>query len=106
MERLLEVKDLSISFGGIKAVQDLNFHIDKGEVLALIGPNGSGKSTTVNMISGVYIQNKGTITFDGKEMAASLQSMCSITAKHVQYHCKAYAASLQNICSITARYML
>ena len=51
MGRLLEVKDLSISFGGIKAVQHLNFHIDKGEVLALIGPNGSGKSTTVNMIS-------------------------------------------------------
>lgn len=68
MEKLLEVKDLSISFGGIKAVQDLNFHIDKGEVLALIGPNGSGKSTTVNMISGVYIQNKGTITFNGKEI--------------------------------------
>ena len=56
MEKLLEVKDLSMSFGGIKAVQDLNFHINKGEVLALIGPNGSGKSTTVNMISGVYIQ--------------------------------------------------
>ncbi len=68
MEKLLEVKDLSISFGGIKAVQDLNFHINKGEVLALIGPNGSGKSTTVNMISGVYIQNKGTITFNGKEI--------------------------------------
>ena len=72
MERLLEVKDLSISFGGIKAVQDLNFHIDKGEVLALIGPNGSGKSTTVNMISGVYIQNKGTITFDGKEIPTKM----------------------------------
>ena len=68
MGRLLEVKDLSISFGGIKAVQDLNFHIDEGEILALIGPNGSGKSTTVNMISGVYIQNKGTITFNGKEI--------------------------------------
>lgn len=68
MGKLLEVKDLSISFGGIKAVQDLNFYIDKGEILALIGPNGSGKSTTVNMISGVYIQNKGTITFDGKEI--------------------------------------
>lgn len=68
MGRLLEVTDLSISFGGIKAVQNLNFHIDKGEVLALIGPNGSGKSTTVNMISGVYIQNKGTIVFDGKEI--------------------------------------
>ena len=50
MGRLLDVKNLSISFGGIKAVQDLNFHINTGEILALIGPNGSGKSTTVNMI--------------------------------------------------------
>lgn len=72
MERLLEVTDLSISFGGIKAVQNLNFHIDKGEVLALIGPNGSGKSTTVNMISGVYIQNTGRIVFDGKEIPAKM----------------------------------
>lgn len=72
MGRLLEVKDLSISFGGIKAVQDLNFHIDTGEILALIGPNGSGKSTTVNMISGVYIQNKGTIIFDGKEIPSKM----------------------------------
>ena len=68
MEKLLEAKDLSISFGGIKAVQNLNFHINKGEVLALIGPNGSGKSTTVNMISGVYIQNSGKILFEGKEI--------------------------------------
>src|SRR5699024_9348489 len=73
MGRLLEVKDLSISFGGIKAVQDLNFHIDEGEILALIGPNGSGKSTTVNMISGVYIQNKGTIDFDGKEIPPKMR---------------------------------
>ena len=72
MSRLLEVKDLSISFGGIKAVQHLDFHIDRGEVLALIGPNGSGKSTTVNMISGVYIQNSGTITFDGKEIPPTM----------------------------------
>lgn len=66
MGRLLEVTDLSISFGGIKAVQNLTFHIEEGEVLALIGPNGSGKSTTVNMVSGVYIQNSGKIVFDGK----------------------------------------
>ena len=72
MEKLLEVTDLSISFGGIKAVQNLNFHIDKGEVLALIGPNGSGKSTTVNMISGVYIQNNGRIMFDGKEIPTKM----------------------------------
>ncbi len=67
-EHLLETKNLSISFGGIKAVQDLSFHIDKGEVLALIGPNGSGKSTTVNMISGVYRQDSGQVFFEGKEI--------------------------------------
>lgn len=72
MGRLLEVTDLSISFGGIKAVQNLNFHIDEGEILALIGPNGSGKSTTVNMISGVYIQNTGKIVFDGKEIPTKM----------------------------------
>ncbi len=72
MGRLLEVTDLSISFGGIKAVQNLDFHMDQGEVLALIGPNGSGKSTTVNMISGVYIQNSGKIVFDGKEIPAKM----------------------------------
>lgn len=72
MGKLLEVTDLSISFGGIKAVQNLNFHINQGEILALIGPNGSGKSTTVNMISGVYIQNKGKIVFDGKEIPTKM----------------------------------
>lgn len=72
MGKLLEVSDLSISFGGIKAVQDLSFHIDEGEILALIGPNGSGKSTTVNMISGVYIQNKGEVIFQGKEIPSKM----------------------------------
>lgn len=72
MEKLLEVRGLSISFGGIKAVQELTFHIDKGEVLALIGPNGSGKSTTVNMISGVYTQNRGKVLFQGKELPVKM----------------------------------
>lgn len=67
-EHLLETKGLSISFGGIKAVQNLDFYIDKGEILALIGPNGSGKSTTVNMISGVYHQDNGQVFFKGKEV--------------------------------------
>lgn len=67
---ILEVRDLSISFRGIKAVQNLSFDIKKGEVLALIGPNGSGKSTTVNMISGVYIPTSGNIKF-GEHMLNS-----------------------------------
>lgn len=72
MEKLLEISNLSIAFGGIKAVQDVSFHINKGEVLALIGPNGSGKSTTVNMISGVCIQDKGKIVFEGKEISPKM----------------------------------
>ncbi len=65
---ILEVKDLSISFGGIKAVQHLNFNIKKGEILALIGPNGSGKSTTVNLVSGVYLQDGGSIVFNNHDV--------------------------------------
>lgn len=67
-KNLLEVNDLSISFAGIKAVQNLDFHIEKGEVLALIGPNGSGKSTTVNLISGVYTPDHGRMVFNGHEL--------------------------------------
>lgn len=71
-EHLLETKGLSIAFGGIKAVQDLDMYIDKGEILALIGPNGSGKSTTVNMISGVYHQDRGSVIFQGQEIDKSM----------------------------------
>ena len=67
--RILEVKDISISFGGIRAVQGFNFHIEQGEILALIGPNGCGKSTTVNLISGLYTPDSGTITFNGTALS-------------------------------------
>lgn len=66
MDKILEVSDLSIAFGGVKAVQNFNFYVERGEVVALIGPNGSGKSTTVNLISGVYIPDNGKIVFNGK----------------------------------------
>lgn len=71
-EHLLETKGLSISFGGIKAVQNLDMHIDRGEILALIGPNGSGKSTTVNLISGVYHQDSGQVFFKGQEIPKNM----------------------------------
>jgi len=66
MEHILVANDISISFGGVKAVQHVNFGIKKGEILGLIGPNGSGKSTIVNLISGVYRLDTGNITFDGQ----------------------------------------
>ena len=66
MDTILEAKDLSISFAGIKAVQHLSFSIQRGEILGLIGPNGSGKSTTVNIIAGNYIQDSGDVVFEGQ----------------------------------------
>lgn len=72
MEALLEIKDLSISFGGVKAVQHASFEVKRGEILALIGPNGSGKSTCVNLISGVYTPDVGSIFFEGKELKSSM----------------------------------
>lgn len=68
MENILEARDISISFGGVKAVSHLSFDIRKGEILGLIGPNGSGKSTVVNLISGVYRLDTGKIVFDGEEI--------------------------------------
>lgn len=65
---LLEIKDLTIAFGGLIAVKNLDMKIKPGEVHALIGPNGSGKSTTVNMLSGVYRPTGGNIAFNGRTL--------------------------------------
>lgn len=68
METILEIKNLSKSFGGIHAVNDVSFQLGKGELLGLIGPNGSGKSTCVNLISGAYMPDSGEILFHGKDI--------------------------------------
>ena len=64
---LLDVKNISISFGGLLAVSDFTFHVDKGEIVSIIGPNGAGKTTVFNMLTGVYKPNSGNICFDGVE---------------------------------------
>ena len=65
-ENLLEIEDLAISFGGIKALRGVSFEIHQGEILGLIGPNGAGKSTIVNLISNMYKPDKGIIRFEGQ----------------------------------------
>ena len=65
-KRLLDLQDVSIVFGGLRAVSNLTMHIDEGELVGLIGPNGAGKTTAFNMITGVYLPTEGQIYFDGQ----------------------------------------
>ena len=66
--RLLEVIEITKNFGGVTAVQDLSFSIEKGEILGLIGPNGAGKTTVLNLTSGVLNPNHGQIMFKEKDI--------------------------------------
>ena len=65
---LLEVSGLSKNFGGLRAVQDLDFRVRAGEILGLVGPNGAGKTTVFNLINGVYLPNGGQILFQGEDL--------------------------------------
>ncbi len=65
---MLEVKNLSISFGGLKAVDDFHITIEKGQLYGLIGPNGAGKTTVFNLLTGVYKPDSGSIELDGRNI--------------------------------------
>lgn len=65
---LLEVRNLGISFGGLRAVDDLNMNIEEGALVGLIGPNGAGKTTAFNLLTGVYLPSDGSILLDGVQL--------------------------------------
>ncbi len=67
MAELLKVNDISMVFGGLRAVSNFTMHIDNGELVGLIGPNGAGKTTAFNMITGVYTPTEGEIYFNGEK---------------------------------------
>ena len=61
----LEIKDLTLRFGGIVALSDVSFYVTHGQIHALIGPNGAGKTSVFNVISGIYKPSGGQVIFDG-----------------------------------------
>ena len=69
-EILLSVEQVSLSFGGVRAIRDVSFDIAKGEIRAIIGPNGAGKTSMLNVVNGFYHPQQGRITFRGKTRAA------------------------------------
>ena len=85
---LLEVKELGISFGGLRAVDNFNITIEDGQLYGLIGPNGAGKTTIFNLLTGVYKPTDGTFKFDGEEMSGKTP---------IQINKKGIARTFQNI---------
>ena len=65
---ILEVKNLTIQFGGLRAVDDFNLSLEKGELVAVIGPNGAGKTTIFNMLTGIYRPTAGSIELEGESL--------------------------------------
>jgi len=72
---MLEVRNLSKSFGGVKAIQDVSLTAKKGDIIGIIGPNGAGKTTLFNVISGIYTADKGSVILDGKDITKMEQYM-------------------------------
>jgi branched-chain amino acid transport system ATP-binding protein len=87
-EVLLSLKNVTMKFGGVTALSELNLEVKKGEILALIGPNGAGKTTVFNVVTGVYKVTSGTITFDETEIT---------TQKRFQITKMGIARTFQNI---------
>lgn len=75
MKHIIEIEHLSKSFGDVKAVQDLSFHVKEGELFAFLGVNGAGKSTTISIICGQLSKDAGTVLVDGKNTDESMNDV-------------------------------
>ena len=78
---ILKVKGLSKSFGGLRAVHNVDFEVQQGEILGLIGPNGSGKTTTLNLLTGFERPDTGSIVFQGEDVTGCAR--CQVCRKGV-----------------------
>lgn len=73
-ENVLQMKDVTMQFGGVVAVDNLSLEVNKGEIVSLIGPNGAGKTTAFNVVTGVYAPTNGAVYFNGKEIVENYPS--------------------------------
>ncbi len=73
-QALLSVENVSLAFGGVKALTDVSFDMRQGEIRAIIGPNGAGKTSMLNVVNGFYHPQEGRITFKGKTRAACVRT--------------------------------
>jgi branched-chain amino acid transport system ATP-binding protein len=85
---VLETKDLGISFGGLKAAQNVNIKIEKNQIYGLIGPNGAGKTTVFNLLTGVYQPTTGSFYLNGEDLTGLRQDIINK---------KGFARTFQNI---------
>jgi branched-chain amino acid transport system ATP-binding protein len=67
-KRLLELRNVSLAFGGLRVVSDLDMHVNEGEIVSVIGPNGAGKTTLFNLVTGIYRPDGGDIVLDGESI--------------------------------------
>ncbi len=72
--KVLEMRNIHKSFPGVRALKGVDFHLNKGEIHALMGENGAGKSTLIKVLTGVYSKDEGQIFIDGKDKAVSIHS--------------------------------
>ena len=85
---ILEAKGISKSFGNIKALDDVDFFLEKGIIHGLLGENGAGKSSLMNILSGIYVPEKGTLTINGqliKRLNPDLASSYGIGMVHQEF---------------------
>src|SRR5437016_6070855 len=68
MPVVLEVERLTKDFGGLRALSEVDLHIEEGQIFSLIGPNGAGKTTFFNLITGIYLPTSGSVTFLGEDL--------------------------------------
>jgi len=85
---IIEAKDVSISFGGLQAIDNLSFQVERGQIYSIIGPNGAGKTTALNLITSIYRPTYGNIYFENKPLARK---------RPYQIACMGIARTFQNI---------